>query len=144
MVHRLLSSYLGGGQSANLGYYEDQCKHASEREVVAADAERASIKYKLVEFMQDKVGQVFEGTVSGVTEWGMYVEIDPTKIEGMVPLRTIRSDYFEFDEARYRIVGKRTHKKFTLGDRVKIKVKETNLEQKLLDFELVEELEEAK
>ena len=139
MVHRLLSGYLAGGPSQSQSYYEDQCRHASEREVVAAEAERASIKYKLVEFMQDKIGQEFEGTVSGLTEWGMYVEIEPTKVEGMVPLRTIRSDYFEFDEERYRIVGRRTRKKYILGDKVRIRVKETNLEQKLLDYELVED-----
>ena len=138
MVHRLLSLYLAGGESQNLSFYEDQCKHASEREVIAAEAERASIKYKLVEFMQDKIGQEFDGTVSGVTEWGMYVEIEPTKVEGMVPLRTIRSDFFEFDEERYRLVGRRTRKVYTLGDKVRIKVKETNLEQKLLDYELIE------
>ena len=138
MVHRLLSAYLAGGESASLPFYEDQCKHASEREVIAAEAERASIKYKLVEFMQDKIGQEFDGVVSGVTEWGMYVEIEPTKIEGMVPLRTIRSDFFEFDEERYRLVGRRTRKVYTLGDKVRIKVKETNLEQKLLDYELIE------
>ena len=138
MVHRPLSSYLAGGESASLPFYEDQCKHASEREVIAAEAERASIKYKLVEFMQDKVGQEFDGVVSGVTEWGMYVEIEPTKVEGMVPLRTIRSDFFEFDEERYRLVGRRTRKVYTLGDKVRIKVKETNLEQKLLDYELIE------
>ena len=138
MVHRLLSIYLAGGESQSLPFYEEQCKHASEREVIAAEAERASIKYKLVEFMQDKVGQEFDGTVSGVTEWGMYVEIEPTKVEGMVPLRTIRSDFFEFDEERYRLVGRRTRKVYTLGDKVRIKVKETNLEQKLLDYELIE------
>ena len=140
MVHRLLSLYLAGKESQNKGYYEIECQHASEREVVAADAERTSIKYKLVEYMQDKVGMEFDGRVSGVTEWGMYVEIEPTKIEGMVPLREIRSDFFEFDEERYRLVGKRTHKVFRLGDKVRIRVKNANLEQRLLDFELIENL----
>ena len=140
MVHRLLSIYLDDGRNQNQEYYEKQCKHASEREALAADAERASIKYKLVEFMMDKIGQEFDGTVSGITEWGMYVEIAPTKIEGMVPLREIRSDFFEFDEKRYRLVGKRTHKVFLLGDPVRIRVKDANLEQKLLDYELVEEI----
>lgn len=138
MVHRLLAMYLDGKDSQSQDYYEMQCKHASEREIVAAEAERASIKYKLVEFMQDKVGQEFDGHVSGITEWGMYVEIDPTKIEGMVALRDIKSDYFEFDEEHYRLVGKRTKKMYRLGDPVRIKVKSTNLEQKLLDYELVE------
>ena len=140
MVHRLLSLYLAGKESQNKGYYEIECQHASEREVVAADAERTSIKYKLVEYMQDKVGMEFDGRVSGVTEWGMYVEIEPTKIEGMVSLREIRSDFFEFDEERYRLVGKRTHKIFRLGDKVRIRVKNANLEQRLLDFELIENL----
>lgn len=138
MVHRLLAMYLDGADSQSKQYYEEQCKHASEREVVAAEAERSSIKYKLVEFMQDKVGGEFEGHISGLTEWGMYVEIEPTKIEGMVALRDVRSDFFEFDEEHYRIVGKRTGVIYNLGDPVKIRVKATNLEQKLLDYELVE------
>lgn len=138
MVHRLLSIYLAGGESQDRSYYESECVHASERELVAADAERTSVKYKLVEYMQDKLGLEFTGHISGVTEWGMYVEIEPTKIEGMVPLREIKSDFFEFDEARYRLFGKRTHKIYRLGDEVKIRVKSANLEQRLLDFELVE------
>lgn len=137
MVHRLLSMYLAGADSQKKDYYENQCKHASERELVAADAERASVKYKLVEYMQDKVGQEFDGSVSGLTEWGMYVEVEPTRIEGMVSLRDVKNDFFEFDEARYRLVGKRTHKVYHLGDRVRVRVKATNLEQKLLDYELV-------
>ncbi len=138
MVHRLLADYLAGAGSRKKDYYDVQCKYCSEREVVAAEAERSSIKYKLVEFMQDKVGYEFEGHISGLTEWGMYVEIEPTKIEGMVALRDIRSDYFEFDEEKYRIVGRRSHVVYNLGDPVKIRVKKTNLEQKLLDYELVE------
>lgn len=138
MVHRLLALYLAGGESQKKDYYETECKYASEREMIAADAERTSVKYKLVEFMQDKVGIEFEGTVSGVTEWGMYVEIEPTKIEGMVPLREIKSDFFFYDEPRYRLVGKRTRKVYRLGDKVTIKVKNANLEQRLLDYELVE------
>ena len=140
MVHRLLSKYLAGGDSANADYYALQCKHASEREVIAAEAERESIKYKVVEFMQDKVGQEFDGHVSGVTEWGIYVEIEPTKIEGMVPYRTIKSDFFIFDEEHYRAVGRRTHRSIRLGDPIRIRVKSTSLEQKLLDYELVEDL----
>ena len=138
LVHRLLAEYLAGGPSAKQETYEKLCKHASEREIVAAEAERASIKYKLVEFMQDKVGYTFGGNISGLTEWGMYVEIEPTKIEGMVPLRDIRSDFFEFDADHYRLVGKRTGIVYNLGDPVRIKVKKTNLEQKLLDYELIE------
>ena len=138
MVHRLLAMYLDGKDSQSKDYYEQQCVHCSEREQLAADAERASTKYKLIEFMQDKIGQEFEGHISGLTEWGMYVEIEPTKIEGMVPLRTIKSDFFYFDEEHYRLVGKRKHKVYRLGDSVRIKVSATNLEQKLLDYELIE------
>ena len=143
MVHRLLARYLSGGDSANADYYALQCKHATEREVVAAEAERESTKYKLVEFMQDKVGQEFDGHVSGVTEWGIYVEIEPTKIEGMIPYRTIKSDFFLFDEDHYRAIGRRTLRSFRLGDLLRIRVKSTSLEQKLLDYELVEDLPEV-
>ena len=138
MVHRLLAMYLHGADSQNLDYYTAQCKHASEREVIAAEAERESVKYKLVEFMEDKIGQEFDGHVSGVTQWGIYVEIEPTKIEGMIPYRTIRSDFYDFDEDHYRAVGRRKHGIIKLGDPLRIRVKGTNLEQKLLDYELVE------
>lgn len=143
MVHRLLSIYLRGGDSADKAKFERECVHASERELVAADAERTSVKYKLVEFMQDKVGMEFEGAVSGMTEWGMYVEIDETHIEGMVPLREMRSDYYEFDEPHYRLRGRRTGREFRLGDRVRIRVKNANLEQRLLDYELIENEEDT-
>ena len=138
LVHRLLAQYLEGGESARKETYDKLCKHASEREIVAAEAERASIKYKLVEFMQDKVGYTFGGHISGLTEWGMYVEIEPTMIEGMVALRDIRSDFFEFDQDHYRLLGKRSGVVYNLGDPVRIRVKKTNLEQKLLDYELIE------
>ena len=138
MVHRLLASYLEGGESAKVEKYSKLCKYATEREIVAAEAERSSIKYKLVEFMQDKVGYEFEGHISGLTEWGIYVEVEPTKIEGMVPLRDIKSDFFEFDQDRYRIVGRRSKVVYNLGDPVRIRVKKTDLERKLLDYELVE------
>ncbi len=138
LVHRLLAEYLSDGPSARKDTYDKLCKHASEREIVAAEAERASIKYKLVEFMQDKVGFTFGGNISGLTEWGMYVEIEPTKIEGMVALRDIKSDFFEFDADHYHLVGKRSGVVYNLGDPVRIRVKKTNLEQKLLDYELIE------
>jgi len=138
MVHRLLAMYLDNRESQNKEYYEEQCKHASEREQIAANAERDSIKYKLIEYMTDKVGQTFEGCISGLTEWGMYVEIKPEMIEGMVALRDIRSDFYDFDEESYLIRGKRTGKVFRLGDPVKIKVKAANLEQRYLDYELVD------
>lgn len=138
MVHRLLAAYLDGAKSADRETCEAACKYASQREVVAAEAERASIKYKVVEFMQDKVGIEFDGHISGLTEWGMYVEIEPTKIEGMVALRELRSDFYQFDEENYRLVGRRTHKVYNLGDAVRIRVKKANQEQCLLDYELVE------
>ena len=138
LVHRLLARYLEGGESAKVEVYDKLCKYATEREIVAAEAERSSIKYKLVEFMQDKVGYEFEGHISGLTEWGIYVEVEPTQIEGMVALRDVKSDFFEFDQDHYRIVGRRSKVVYNLGDPVRIRVKKTNLEQKLLDYELVE------
>ena len=138
MVHRLLALYLDNAESQNKDYYEAQCQHASEREQIAANAERDSIKYKMIEFMQDKIGNEYEGSISGLTEWGMYVEIKPTMIEGMVALRDVKSDFFEFDEQNYLIRGRRTGKVFRLGDAVKIRVKAANLEQRLLDYELVD------
>ena len=137
MVHRLLAMYLDQEPSQNKDEFEGMCKHSSEREQIATDAERASIKYKLVEFMQDKVGQIFDGSISGLTEWGMYVEIEPTKIEGMVPLREIRSDYFIFDEENYQLIGKGTGKRYTLGDKVKVRVVRASLEQKIIDYQLI-------
>ncbi len=139
MVHRLLALYLDNAKSQDKDYYEQECVYASSRESLATEAERTSIKYKLVEFMQDKVGQEYTGHISGLTEWGMYVEIDPTHIEGMVPLREIRGDFFEFDEKLYRIRGKRTRKIYRLGDEVRIRVKNANLDQRLLDYELAAE-----
>ena len=137
MVHRLLTHYLDKGKNEDKNRWEELCKHSSNREHLATEAERSSIKYKLTEFMQDKVGQEFEGTVSGITEWGMYVEIEPTKVEGMVMLREIKEDFFIYDEKNYCLIGKSTRKRFTLGDKVRIKVSKTNLEQKLIDYTLV-------
>lgn len=143
MVHRLLALYLDNAKSQDKEFYESECKYASGREALATEAERTSVKYKVVEFMQDKVGQAFVGHISGLTEWGMYVEIEPTHIEGMVALRSIKSDFFEFDEKLYRIKGRRTRKIYRLGDEVRIRVSNTNLEQRLLDYELVEERRKA-
>lgn len=139
MVHRLLTQYLDGGKNADKSFFEGECKHASEREVVAAEAERASVKYKMVEYMQEKIGYTYEGKVSGLTEWGMYVEIEPTHIEGMVALRDIKSDFFIFDEEHYTLRGKTTGKKYTMGSPVKIKVTRADLDSKQIDFELIEE-----
>lgn len=139
MVHRLLAQYLDGAKSADKAYYEAQCKHASEREQIAADAERASVKYKMVEYMQERLGYTFEGTVSGLTEWGMYVEILPTHIEGMVALRDIKSDYFEFDEEHYVLRGRHSGKRYTMGSKVRIRVTRADLDQKQIDYELLED-----
>ena len=141
MVHRLLARYLDGGKSADRNTYETLCEHASEREIVAAEAERASIKYKAVEFMADKIGLEFPGHISGLTEWGIYVELDETHIEGMIFLRDIPGDFFQFDEGRYEIYGHRTGRRFTLGDPLMIRVKHTDLRKRTLDFELVDRQE---
>ena len=144
MVHRLLTEYLAAFNSGrkvekmpDKATYEVWCQYCSAREQVATDAERASIKYKLTEFMQDKIGQEFDGTVSGLTEWGMYVEIEPSKIEGMVSLKAIKEDYFTFDEEKYRITGKMSGRAFTLGDKVRVRVLRASLEQKQIDYELI-------
>ncbi len=139
MVHRLLATYLDHSRPQDRHYWEECCKYSSQREQLATEAERASTKYKLVEFMQDKIGVEFEGKVSGLTEWGMYVEIEPTKIEGMVPLREIKSDYYIFDEDTFTLRGKSSGRQYTIGSPVKVKVLRANLEQKLLDYQLVEE-----
>ena len=119
--------------------FEEQCEHASAMEQTAALAERASIKYKEVEFMQDRIGQEFDGTISGVTEYGLYVEINENKCEGMVPLRDLDDDYYEFDEKQYCLWGRRTHKRYSLGDEVRIKIASANLERKQLSFTLADE-----
>ena len=139
MVHRLLAMYMDGATSQDKLYYEDCCEHSSVREQIATDAERASIKYKMVEFMQDKIGRLFDGHVSGLTEWGIYVEVEPTKIEGMISLREIHTDWYQFDEEKYETRGKASGRVFRLGDPVKVRVLRANLEQKILDYELVEE-----
>ena len=144
MVHRLLAQYLESFYSGHKlekmpdrHTYQLWCEYSSAREQLATDAERASIKYKLTEFMQDKIGQEFDGCVSGLTEWGMYVEIEPTKVEGMVSLKTIKEDYFSFDEEKYRIVGRLSHRSFTLGDKVRVRVVRASMEQKQIDYELI-------
>ncbi len=137
MVHRLLASYLAGGKSADKMMYEDYCLHSSQREQLATEAERASIKYKMAEYMQERIGQEFEGTVSGVTEWGMYVQVEPTKIEGMVAVREMTDDYYEFDEKNYSLVAKSSGRRYSLGDKVRIKVERISLEQKTITYTLV-------
>ena len=137
MVHRLLAHYLDNGPSKNASRYEPMCEHASEREQVAVDAERASIKYKQVEFMTDKVGQVFKGVISGVTEWGLYVEIIENKCEGLLHIRNLEDDFYELDEENYRLTGKRSNRSFQLGDSIMVKIDRANLEKRQLDFLLV-------
>lgn len=136
MVHRLLERYLDGGGSVNQGDLEAECKHCSEMEQVAANAERDSIKYKQVEFMSDKIGKVFDGVISGITEWGIYVEINENKCEGMIPIRELDDDFYELDEKNYRLVGRRTKREYRLGQAVSIQVARANLERKQLDFVL--------
>lgn len=138
MVHRLLERYMAGGRSVPEKKYEDLCKHCSAMEQVAANAERASIKYKQVEYMKDKLGTVFDGVISGVTEWGLYVELNENKCEGLVPIRDLDDDYYEFDEKSYCLIGRRRKKQYRLGDPITIKVVQANLERKQLDFALVD------
>lgn len=137
MVHRLLTRYLAGGHSVNANEYELLCKHSSDMEQLAANAERASIKYKQVEYMSEHLGQVFDGVISGVTEWGIYVELNENKCEGMVPIRELGDDYYIFDEKNYCIIGRQRHKKFQLGDAVTVKITRTDLIKKQLDLTLV-------
>lgn len=139
MVHRLLDRYLNGGRSVNLDKLEDQCKHSSSMEQLAANAERASIKYKQVEFLADHLGEVYDGVISGVTEWGLYVELNNNKCEGMVPIRDLTDDYYEFDEKNYCIVGRHTNTRYRLGDNITIQVARANLERKQLDFAIIDE-----
>jgi ribonuclease R len=138
MVHRLLEKYMSGGRGVNKNKCEDECDHCSSMEQLAANAERASIKYKQVEFMSDKVGQIFDGVVSGVTEWGLYVELNANKCEGLVPMRDLDDDFYEFDEKNYCLVGKRYKHVYRLGDAVTIKIAQANLQRKQLDFVLVD------
>ncbi|MDR2918687.1 MAG: ribonuclease R [Tannerella sp.] len=138
MAHRLLERYLADGRSVSKEKCEEECDHCSQMEQIAANAERASIKYKQVEFMSDKVGKIFDGVISGVTEWGLYVELNENKCEGMVPIRDLDDDYYEFDEKNYCLTGRRTRRTYQLGDPVTIKVVQANLERKQLDFVLAE------
>ncbi len=141
MVHRLLQHYLDGGKSANTEEYEKKCEHSSEREKRAADAERASVKYKQVEFMQAVGDKVFNGIISGVTEWGIFVEIVETKCEGMVRLADLQDDYYEFDEKNYRVIGRSNKRIFTLGDEVFVRVKSTDIDRRTIDLEFAEKEE---
>ncbi len=138
MVHRLLTRYQEGGRSANEKHCEDLCKHCSDMEQVAQNAERDSVKYKMVEFMGDKIGEQFDAHISGITAYGIYAEIDENHCEGMVPMRDLDDDYYEFDERNFCLVGRRRHHRYQLGDAVRIQVARANLDKKQLDFTLVE------
>ncbi|MDO4496370.1 MAG: ribonuclease R [Bacteroidales bacterium] len=137
MVHRLLDRYINNaGRSVPREQYEEYCKHSSDMEQLAASAERASIKYKQAEFLKDRLGMVFDGVVSGVSEWGIYVEIESNKCEGLVPVRDMKDDHYIFDEKNYCLIGRRTHKRYTLGDKLKIQVAAVNMERRTIDFTL--------
>ena len=134
MVHRLLTRYEQGGKSGNERYYEEQCQHSSDMEQLAAQAERESIKYKMVEFMGEHIGEVFDAHISGIQSYGIYCEIDENHCEGMVPMRDLDDDYYDFDERNYCLVGRRRHHKYQLGDPIRIRVAQANLEKRQLDF----------
>ncbi len=138
MVHRLLERYLKGGKSVNEDEYEERCRHASEMERKAIDAERASIKYKQVEYLADKVGHVYDGIIAGVTDWGIYVEINENKCEGMIPIRELADDFYELDEENFTIIGRRKGRRFTLGDPIRVEIARVNLEKRQLDLRLAE------
>jgi ribonuclease R len=137
MVHRLLTTYLNQENPGSRDKLEKLCDHSSKMERLAMEAERASVKYKQVEFMGDKTGQVFEGVISGVTEWGIYVEIVENQCEGMVSVRELDDDFYEYDEENYCIKGRSTGKQYTLGDTVKVEVVRADLQKKQLDYKLV-------
>lgn len=138
MVHRLLTRYANGGRSANKEHYEELCEHSSEMEQIAQNAERDSIKYKMVEFMSDKIGEVYDAHISGIASYGIYCEIDENHCEGMVPMRDLDDDYYDFDEKNYCLVGRRRHRKYQLGDAIKIQVARANIEKKQLDFTIAD------
>src|SRR5688572_6054291 len=144
MVHRMLQHYLDDGKHLNKNEFEDKCEHSSEREKRAADAERASIKYKQVEFMAAAEKKVFEGLISGVTEWGIYVEIIETKCEGMVRMSDMTDDFYEFDEKNYHLVGRRNKKVYTLGDKIEVRVKKTDIDKRLIDLVFAEGFKEPR
>jgi ribonuclease R len=137
MAHRLLFSYLHKGKSADENQYEAMCKQSSVMEVQAADAERASVRYKQVEYLKDFIGHEFMGIISGVTEWGMYVEITEYKCEGMVKLSNLADDFYEFDEHNQWIIGRRTHKKYQLGDQIHVTVKGADTVKRQVELDIV-------
>ena len=136
MVHRLITRYQNGGRSANKDHYEELCEHCSDMELVAQNAERDSIKYKMVEFMGEHIGECYDAHISGIQSFGIYAEIDENHCEGMIPMRDLDDDYYDFDEKNYCLVGRRRHHVYQLGDPIRIKVAKANLERKQLDFTL--------
>ena len=138
MVHRLLTKYQNGGRSANKDKYEEYCEHCSDMEQISQNAERDSIKYKMVEFMADKIGNTYDAHISGLTSYGVYAQIDETHCEGMIPIRDLGDDYYDFDEKNFVIYGRRHHTKYQLGDPIRIQVARANLERKQLDFTLAD------
>ncbi|MBQ6199870.1 MAG: ribonuclease R [Prevotella sp.] len=138
MVHRLLTKYQSGARSANKEKYEEYCEHCSDMEQISQNAERDSIKYKMVEFMADKIGNTYDAHISGLTSYGIYAQIDETHCEGMIPIRDLGNDYYDFDEKNFVIIGRRNHTKYQLGDPIRIQVARANLERKQLDFTLAE------
>ena len=144
MVHRLLTKYQDGGRSANQEKYEELCEHCSDMEQTAQQAERDSIKYKMVEFMEDKIGNEYDAHISGIQSYGIYCEIDENHCEGMVPMHDLDDDYYDFDERNYCLVGRRHHNKYQLGDPIRIKVARANIEKRQLDFALAEEAPKKK
>ena len=139
MVHRLLTRYQEGGRSANQEHYEELCDHSSDMEQTAQQAERDSIKYKMVEFMADKIGNHYDGHISGIQSYGIYVEIDENHCEGLVSMHDLKGDYYDFDEAHYQLIGRRHHTKYQLGDPIRIQVARANIEKRQLDFILSED-----
>ena len=137
IVHRLLENYLNGGKSVKKGKIEYICKYTSNKEKDASMAERDSIKYMQAKFLKDKIGEVFSGVISGVTEWGIYVELEKNKCEGLVRISSIKGDFYVFDKNTYSVIGKSSKKKYQLGDTVNIKIKNTDLDKKQIDFILV-------
>ena len=140
MAHRLLFEYLHNGKSAGAEFYEQNCKHASQMEIQAADAERASVRYKQVEYIKDFIGTEFSGIISGVTEWGIYVEITEYKCEGMIRLSSMTDDFYQFDEMNQWIMGRRSKKVYQLGGQVTVRVKNADVQRRQIDLELMDAL----
>ena len=138
MVHRLLTKYQDGGRSASKEKYEELCEHSSDMEQLAQNAERDSIKYKMLEFMGQFVGEEFDAHISGITSYGIYAEVDENHCEGMIPMHDLDDDYYDFDERNYMLIGRRHHNKYQLGDPIRIKVARANVEKRQLDFTIVE------